>query len=71
MSGDQVNGVTIGGGSVTDPDAIHRNVAGEILAVVEKAVPIGNDLVLSEDSAAAHAKKGVKVNNIYYDGGYF
>lgn len=45
----------LGGG--TDPNAIHDNVANEILPVALKAVPAGADPVLIEDTAAANVKK--------------
>ncbi len=48
----------------TDPDAIHDNVAAEIIAVAEKAVPIGADVLLIEDSAAGNAKKRVQITNL-------
>lgn len=68
----RVNGVEItGGGPTTDPNAIHGNVAGEILAVPEKPIPLGADVVVLEDSEAANAKKHSRVENLYYDGGYF
>lgn len=52
------------GGSGTDPDAIHDNVAGEIAAVALKATPVSADLLLIEDSAAANAKKRVTVGSL-------
>lgn len=48
----------------TDAAAIHDNVDAEISAVAEKTVPVGADLVLIEDSAAANAKKRVQVGNL-------
>lgn len=47
-----------------DVDAIHDNVAGEIAAITEKAVPVSADLLLIEDSAAANAKMRVQVGNL-------
>jgi len=47
-----------------DSDAIHDNVAGEIAAIAEKASPIGADMILIEDSAAADAKKMVQITNL-------
>lgn len=41
----------------TDADAIHDNVSGEIIAVTLKAIPLGADVVLIEDTAASNAKK--------------
>ena len=40
-----------------DATAIHDDTAGEILAVTLKAVPLGADVVLIEDTAAANVKK--------------
>lgn len=48
----------------TDSDAIHDNVAGEIVAVTEKTAPVGNDEMLIEDSAASNAKKSLKLSNL-------
>ena len=52
------------GGSGTDDDAIHDNVAAEISAVTEKASPVSADLLLIEDSAATNAKKRVEIGNL-------
>jgi len=52
------------GGSGTDPDAIHDNVASEISAVTEKATPVSGDLLLIEDSADSNNKKRVQVGNL-------
>lgn len=48
----------------SDTDAIHDNVASEISAITEKAVPVANDLILIEDSAAANVKKKVLAKNL-------
>lgn len=48
----------------TDVNAIHDNQANEISAITEKVTPVGNDLILIEDSAAANIKKKVKVTNL-------
>ena len=45
------------GGSSTDADAIHDNVASEISAITTKATPISGDFILIEDSASGNAKK--------------
>lgn len=50
-------------GSGSDPNAIHDNIAGEINAITAKGTPVGADLVVIEDSAAAWAKKKVAVSN--------
>jgi len=56
-----------GGGGGADADAIHDNVAGEISAIAEKTAPVAADMLLTEDSAAANAKKMVKISNIPLD----
>jgi hypothetical protein len=43
---------------------LHKTIAGEIAAMTEKTTPIGDDLLLMEDSEAANAKKKVKFSNI-------
>lgn len=55
---------TAAGGAGTDTTAIHDNVAAEISAITEKASPVGTDLVIIEDSAAANAKKKVQLSNL-------
>lgn len=57
------------GGSGTDENAIHDNVAGEIDAVTEKATPVSADLLIIEDSEAGNAKKKVQVGNLPGGGG--
>ncbi len=52
------------GGSGTDDDAIHDNVAGEINAIADKASPVGADLVVIEDSADSFNKKKVSITNL-------
>ena len=51
-------------GSGSDPDAIHDNVAGEIVAITEKAVPVGGDWVVIEDSEDSNNKKSVQLANL-------
>lgn len=53
-----------GGGTGTDSDAIHGNVAGEINALTEKTTPISGDLLIIEDSADSNNKKKVQAGNI-------
>lgn len=53
---------TIGGG--TDADAIHDNVAGEIVVITEKTAVVGNDEILLEDSEDSNNKKSAKVTNL-------
>lgn len=50
-----------------DSTAIHDNVAGEIVAVAEKATPVANDEVVIEDSADSNNKKSLKIGNIDHD----
>ena len=52
------------GATVGDADAIHDNVAGEISLIAEKVSPIGADLLIIEDSAAANAKKRIQITNL-------
>ena len=47
-----------------DADAIHDNVAGEIIAVTEKATPVSADVLLIEDSADSNNKKRVQIGNL-------
>jgi len=51
-------------GTVTDLDAIHDNVSGEIVAITEKTTLVDDDLFLIEDSESSNAKKRVKKSNI-------
>ena len=44
--------------------AIHDNVAGEIVAITEKTLPVGADEILIEDSAASNSKKSAKISNL-------
>ena len=53
-----------GGGSGTDEDAIHDNVAGEINAIASKASPADADILLIEDSADSFNKKKIRVDTI-------
>lgn len=48
----------------TDADAIHDNVAGEIVLITEKTTLVDADLVLIEDSADSNNKKRVQVVNL-------
>jgi len=52
-----------------DGTAIHKNVSAEISTITEKATPIGNDLLVIEDSAAGNAKKRIKISNLPAAGG--
>lgn len=53
-----------GGGSGTDPNAVHVNVANEIAQVTAKATPGANDVALIEDLAAGNSKKRVSLSSI-------
>ena len=59
--------LTVSTATATDSDAIHDNVSGEIAAIAEKAAPVGADLLVIEDSAAANVKKKLKVQNVAQD----
>lgn len=48
-----------GGGA--DATAIHDDQANEISAITAKATPVGNDLLVIEDSAASNVKKSISV----------
>jgi len=52
------------GGSGTDSNAIHDNVAGEIAALTAKATPVNADLLIIEDSADSNNKKKVEIGNL-------
>lgn len=54
---------------LSEANAIHDNVAGEIAAITEKASPISADLLIIEDSAAGNAKKKVQIGNLPGGGG--
>lgn len=54
----------------TDTNAVHVNVAGEILGVAEKVTPVAADVLLLEDSAAANVKKRVQIGNLPGGGGF-
>ena len=47
-----------------DGTAIHDNVNSEISALTDKAVPVGGDFLLIEDSAASNAKKRISISNL-------
>lgn len=53
-----------GGGSGTDTNAIHSNVAGEIAALTEKMTPVTADLLIIEDSADSNKKKKIQAGNL-------
>jgi len=43
---------------------LHTDISGEIVAITEKTAATGADEILIEDSAAANAKKSVKLSNL-------
>lgn len=47
-----------------DTTAYHNNIPGEIAATPLKAVPVVNDILLIEDSAAASAKKSITIGSL-------
>lgn len=47
-----------------DSTAVHKATSGEISAMTDKAVPIGADLLMIEDSASSNAKKKLQVGNL-------
>lgn len=53
-----------GGGSGTDSDAIHDNVADEINQVTEKTTPADADVLILEDSESSWDKKKVQIGNL-------
>lgn len=50
--------------AITDGDAIHVNVDGEINGISEKPVPVINDILVSEDSADGYSKKKIQIGNL-------
>jgi hypothetical protein len=52
------------GGSGTDVNAIHKNVAAEISTISEKTALVGADLLVLEDSEASNAKKRSTIANL-------
>lgn len=52
------------GGSGTDADAIHDNVAGEIHAITSKATPVAADEIVLEDSADSWNKKRATISSL-------
>jgi hypothetical protein len=47
-----------------DEDAIHDNIAGEIQAITNKAVPTPSDIVIIEDAADSYNKKRASIGNL-------
>jgi len=48
----------------TDVNAVHVNAANEISGLTSKAVPIGADLLIIEDSAASNVKKKILISSL-------
>ena len=59
-----INVTITGGNNIFDPNAIHDNIAAEILAVTEKVTPISADLLFIEDSADSNNKKRIEIGNL-------
>lgn len=49
-------------GTATDANAIHDNVANEIIGIAAKTVPVANDIFIIEDSEAGGVKKRLPVS---------
>ena len=54
--------IDVSSGTATDNDAVHDNVAGEIVAVADKAAPVGADHLLIEDSQDSNNKKDITIS---------
>jgi hypothetical protein len=52
------------GGSGTDADAIHDNVAAEISAITAKATPTTSDYLVIEDAADSNNKKSITLGDL-------
>ena len=50
---------------ITDTNAIHKNVSGEINSITDKPTLVDNDILLGEDSANLYSKIKVKLSNLY------
>jgi len=50
--------------AVSDGDAIHNNIAGEIDAITNKATPVNADRLLIEDSADSFNKKEIQIGDL-------
>jgi hypothetical protein len=60
-----IQSVVAGVVAVNDPNAIHDNVAGEILGVTSKGTPVEAEILLIEDSAASWVKKRATLAAIF------
>lgn len=61
--------VGIAAGPVTDDDAVHVDVDGEIVAIAEKLVPVAGDALIIEDSQDSDSKKMIRISNLPASGG--
>ena len=52
-----------GGGTGTDANAIHKNIAAEISTITEKVTPVDADILLIEDSEDSNNKKKIQLSN--------
>jgi hypothetical protein len=51
-------------GGITDTDAIHDNVSGEITAISGKPSPVAADVLLGEDSESGDSKIKIEIGNL-------
>jgi len=51
-------------GGPADVDAIHTNIAAEIVTIAEKLSPVGGDLLVIEDSEDSNKKKRISLSSI-------
>ncbi len=56
--------VTLEVSGTSDPTAIHDNIANEISAITAKATPVGDDVLVLEDSEASFVKKKATVSSL-------
>jgi len=49
---------------LVDTSTIHKAISGEFAAIALKAAPVGADILLVEDSAAANAKKRITIGTL-------
>jgi len=57
------------GGSSTDPNAVHKTIAGEIAELTLKEAPGSSDVVMIEDASAGNAKRRATVASLTGSGG--
>jgi len=59
-----VNITTSGGGGGVDTDAIHVDIANEINGITLKAIPVGADILVIEDSVDSFNKKKIAISSL-------